>query len=308
LKESKQRLDKLVQKKRPLLSRAEIKRIIESNGVLVCGEVERDAGKKIFDSVEITFNEDVFQKIADAEIANTDLRADNEISEKIRVIYEDDDVAVIEKPAGLVAHPSPSCKTNTLVHGLIAKWPGIVSVGDDSTRPGIVHRLDKDVSGVMAVAKTQKGFNHLKNQFKSGTVVKKYKALVYGCPLSAEGTIKDRIKRSEYNPTKQMVSRDETGKEAVTKYKVLERKIVDGEEMSLLEVQTFTGRTHQIRIHLANIGCPIVGDKKYLPSEMAKNDRSGRIMLYAEFLRIKLLNGEEREFVAKFQNPLDSKN
>jgi len=187
-----------------------------------------------------------------------------------------------------------------LVNGLIAKWPDIVLAGDDPSRPGIVHRLDKDVSGVLAIAKTQKGFDHLKRQFKNRTVVKKYKALVYGSPPSEAGRVKGRIKRSKYNPIKQMVSDDETGKEAITKYKVLEKKIKDGKEMSLLEVQTFTGRMHQIRVHLASIGCPIVGDKKYLPSQMAKNDHENRIMLWAVSLRIKMLDGEEREFCSIF--------
>ncbi len=307
--EFKKRLDKIVQKKYPELSRASIKKAIENEGVFVNGKVECDAGKKITKNTEIAFNEDVFNKIAEFGTDKVVLHADHEIAKQINVLYEDDNVAVIEKPAGLVVHSCPSYKTEipicqtklqrSLVDGLIAKWPEIVSVGDDPSRPGIVHRLDKDVSGVLAVAKTQKGFDHLKNQFKNRTVTKKYIALVYGSPPSEVGRIDRRIKRSKYNPIKQMVSDDETGKEAITKYKVLEKKIVDGKEMSLLEVQTFTGRMHQIRVHLASIGCPIVGDKKYLPSQMAKNDNSNRIMLHAKLLRIKLLDGEEREFVVQ---------
>ncbi|TRZ77165.1 RluA family pseudouridine synthase [bacterium] len=308
MNQNKQRLDVIV-RRHPAgwspsgvkLSRASIKKAIENGGVFVNGKVERDAGKKIIESAEVKLDEKMFNKIVDSGTANTVLQADDEISEKIKVVYEDDDIAIIEKPAGLVVHVDNLHKEKTLSNGLIAKWPEIISVGDDPSRPGIVHRLDKDVSGVMVIAKTQRGFDHLKKQFKNREITKKYIAVVHGTPLSVEGRIEGRIKRSKYNPTKQMISDDETGKEAITKYKVLEKKIINDKEMSLLEVQTFTGRMHQIRVHLASIGCPIVGDKKYLPSEMAKADKSDRIMLHAELLRIKMLGGGEREFTINYQ-------
>lgn len=173
------------------------------------------------------------------------------------ILFEDEDLLVVNKPAGLVVHPGAGRTTGTLVHALLAhcqRLPGIGGV----ERPGIVHRLDRDTSGVMVVAKTDVAHQSLSNQFKARIVQKRYLALAHGLLVHDRGRVEAPIGRREQD-RKRMGVRREGGREARTAYRVLRRL----PEMTLVELHLETGRTHQIRVHLAHIGHPVVGDQVY---------------------------------------------
>lgn len=184
------------------------------------------------------------------------------------VVYEDDDLIVIDKPAGLVVHPAAGNQTGTLVNALIAHCGASLSGIGGVMRPGIVHRLDKDTSGLMVVAKTDRAHKSLADQFadhgRTGPLERGYLALVWGDPDRAEGTIEAPLGRSTRNREKIEVKR-EGGREAITHYRVVERYGVAGKPpvAALIECRLETGRTHQIRVHLAAIGHPVIGDRTY---------------------------------------------
>ena len=173
------------------------------------------------------------------------------------IIFEDRDILVVNKPKGMVTHPAPSNTTNTLVNGLIYYNNSISSVGD-ITRPGIVHRLDKDTSGVLVIAKNQKSYEVLVEQFKRRKVKRMYIALVYGQLQLKEATVNAPIGRHPID-RKKMAVVYENSKDAITIYKVLR----EFRDYSLLELHLQTGRTHQIRVHMAYLNHPIVGDMIY---------------------------------------------
>jgi 23S rRNA pseudouridine1911/1915/1917 synthase len=219
------------------------------------------------------------------------------------IVYEDDDMLVINKPAGLLVHDAFEQETRpTVVDALLERYPDIAEIGDDPKRPGIVHRLDMDVSGLMAIAKTQEAFEFLKGQFQERTVKKEYTALVYGRPPHIHDTIELKIARSKSKG--RMVSRtgEQEGKEAITKYDTVE----EYNHTTLLKVNILTGRTHQIRVHMQAIGCPIVGDKLYKIKRMKVNPiELGRIFLHAHKLEIKSLDGTTRQFESELPVELE---
>ena len=164
---------------------------------------------------------------------------------KVEILHETDEWVVINKPSGLIVHPDNTHKTNTLVDFLLEKYPSMAKVGEDPSRPGIMHRLDKEVSGLMVIAKTEDAFDSLKRQFAEHSVEKKYNALVYGKIIGDEGDIKFRIARSKSKA--RMAARpvhEEEGRAAWTNYKVLKRF----SNASLLELQILTGRTHHLSL------------------------------------------------------------
>lgn len=175
----------------------------------------------------------------------------------IDILYEDTDLLVLNKPAGLVVHPAPGHQAGTLVHAILYHCPDLPGIGEER-RPGIVHRLDKETSGVMVVAKTDTAMASLATQFKGRQVKKTYIALVHGEVKQPEGQIVADIGRHERD-RKRMAVRTRKGREAVTIYRVMKRL----DSLTLLQLQPHTGRTHQIRVHLSAIGHPVVGDKLY---------------------------------------------
>lgn len=194
------------------------------------------------------------------------------------IIKETPDWIVIDKPTGLVAHPDANHPRNTLADLFVDYDPSVAKICEDPARPGIVHRLDKEASGLMVLARTQDAFDSLKKQFAAHTVNKKYLAMVYGAPPADEGDIKFRIARSTKGG--RMASHpvnDTLGKAAWSHYKVVRRD----KNSSLLEVEIFSGRTHQIRAHLHALDCPIVGDPLYVTkNEKYKANNPGtRLML-----------------------------
>jgi len=187
------------------------------------------------------------------------------------IIYEDMDIVVINKPAGVVIHPAPGHYEGTLVHGLIYRCKDLSGIGG-ILRPGIVHRLDKDTSGVMLVAKNDNAHQRLSEQFKEHKIVKEYWALVYGPIKEDEGKIELPIARHPIKRKKMTIS--DSGKMAVTVWK----KISEIGRFVLVSVYPITGRTHQIRVHFSHIGYPIVGDSVY---SRKKWDHVSRQMLHA---------------------------
>jgi len=187
----------------------------------------------------------------------------------LTVVYEDGDVIVIDKPAGLVVHPAAGHASGTLVNALVAHCGESLSGIGGVKRPGIVHRLDKDTSGLLVVAKNDAAHRSLSEQFKShgadGRLERVYHALVWGALRRTEGTVDAALARSTSNRQKIAVTRGETGRRAVTHYRVLETlpSMRDDVAVSLLELRLETGRTHQIRVHLAHIGHPVLGDRVY---------------------------------------------
>lgn len=181
-----------------------------------------------------------------------------------KVLYEDSNVVVIDKPAGLVVHPGVGNMTGTLVQGLLAKYPEIKNVGTNKIRCGIAHRLDKDTSGVMIAAKTNHAFDFLKTQFLQKRVQKTYTVLVYGIIRDQEGTLDHYLVRSRNDPKKFTVkpaqlATDQKSKRAITVYTVDKRF----DDFTLVQAKPQTGRTHQIRVQFAAIGHPVVGDVLY---------------------------------------------
>ncbi len=217
------------------------------------------------------------------------------------VVYEDADVIVVNKPSGMLVHPAVASDTATLANALIGRDPAIAAVGDAPERPGIVHRLDKDASGLIVAAKTKRAFEALKSQFKKHEVEKKYAVLVDGAPPKDEGTVSLAIGRSAKGG--KMAARHdalEGDRDAVTHYRIEERF----SEATLLSVRTETGRTHQIRAHMNALGCPVVGDALY-GDKMRGRIKSPRLFLHAKTLAFAHpITGKRLEFSAPLPQEL----
>ena len=208
------------------------------------------------------------------------------------VIYEDENIVVLSKPPGVLMHSDNRNEDETIADYLRVQYPEVAGVGDKpDQRPGIVHRLDKDTSGVVVIARNQETFLHLKDLFKQGKVQKTYRTIVHGTPKEKIGEIDATISLKP-GTVKRTVHKGKMSKEALTHYKVLESL----GDYSYIEVYPKTGRTHQIRVHLASIGHPVVGDSLY----GKKKDESGapRQMLHAWMLEIDVGPGKVFKFQA----------
>ena len=242
-----ERLDIVLMTRHRDFSRSRIKGLIEAGFVKVNGEVVTKAGAKVDESDAL----DVFIPPPVPAVPEPE-----EIP--LDVLYEDGHILVLNKPAGLVVHPAPGHLTGTLVNALLAHCPDLSGIGGVS-RPGIVHRLDQDTSGVMVVAKSQRAMDVLTREFAShANVEKTYLALVHGTPVPAEGRVENLIGRSPFD-RKKMAIVDRNGKVAVTNYRVA----ASARAVSRVECVIETGRTHQIRVHMASLGTPVVGDAVY---------------------------------------------
>ncbi len=222
---------------------------------------------------------------------------------KITVIDEQPEYIIIHKAAGVIVHPGDGHLANdTLVNGLLARYPELAEIGDSPLRPGIVHRLDKDVSGVMVVARTTEMFTHLKQQFQNRSVIKKYIALVHGVLSQPAGEITLSINRSQRDRKKMAAHRDESGKPAHTIYTVMQQF----QHYALVSVQILTGRTHQIRVHFNAIGHPVVGDIVYKPKKLKSRLLLDRIFLHSEELHFTNLDGKIVEYAVPLPSELQT--
>jgi 23S rRNA pseudouridine1911/1915/1917 synthase len=250
-----ERLDKALAQAFPDVSRARFQTLIADGAVSVEGETVREARHKV--------------KPGDAlRVSLPEASAPDPLPEAIplSILHEDKELIVIDKPAGLVVHPGAGNETGTLVNALIAHCGESLSGIGGVKRPGIVHRLDKDTSGVMVVAKTDRAHHGLSEQFaahgRDGRLERAYLAIVWGVPERRSGSVSAAIGRSNANRQKMAVSRGAAAREAVTHYEVLET-LGTPPVASLVRCRLETGRTHQIRVHMAHIGHPLLGDSVY---------------------------------------------
>ncbi|MCI8443985.1 MAG: RluA family pseudouridine synthase [Clostridia bacterium] len=243
--ECNQRIDSYLSQKNKDISRVAVQRLVKEEKVRVNGKKIK-ASYKVQENDQITLEEEKPKEIA--------LKAQDI---PIKVIYEDQDIIVVNKPKGLVVHPANGNPDGTLVNAIMAICKDSLSGIGGEIRPGIVHRLDKDTSGILIIAKNDKAHINMSEQIKEHKVEKTYIALVKGVVKENEATIHMPIGRSPKDRKKMAVVK--TGKDAITHFKVLKRY----DNYTLLEVKIETGRTHQIRVHLSQIGYPIVGDMTY---------------------------------------------
>ena len=198
----------------------------------------------------------------------------------VPVVHADNDVVVVDKPAGMVVHPGAGNASGTLVHGLLALFADLAqSLPGDPARPGVVHRLDKGTSGLIVVARTEEAYSSLVHQMATRTVERRYLALVWGAVESSEGVVDAPVGRSSRDPTRMAVAAG--GRPARTRYTVAVRYTTPA-PLTLLECSLETGRTHQVRVHLAAIGHPVVGDNRY--GKGRPELRLGRPFLHAHSL------------------------
>ena len=267
------RLDKYISAKCPDLSRTQAQKLIEDGHIKVNGQPAKSSQKlEKGDRLEILIPPGVPSTLTPEDMP-------------LKILYEDADLLVIDKPAGLTVHPAPGHYSHTLANAILAHVPDIETGG--TNRPGIVHRLDKDTSGLIIVAKNNTAHMRLAEQFKNRTIVKIYQTLVNGHLTPEQGIIEANIGRDPRNRKRMAVVT--LGRAARTEYRVIQ--YIDN--FTLLEVKPKTGRTHQIRVHLAAIGFPIVGDQVY----GAKSEFLSRQFLHAYKIKFKLpSSGEYREF------------
>ncbi len=280
IKEDGIRLDKAIAELDPDISRMTVQKLIEDDKILVNGKKEKASYKvKINDKIIIEFEKPKESKLKAEEIP-------------LNVIYEDNDIIIINKEKGMVVHPGNGNPDGTLANAIMARCKDSLSGIGGEIRPGIVHRIDKDTSGIIIVAKNDKAHLNISEQIKEHKTTKTYLALVRGRVKENEATIDMPIGRSKKDRKKMAV--DKYGKKAVTHFKVLKRY----SDCTLLEVVIETGRTHQIRVHLSEIGYPIIGDYTY---SNGKNrfDVEGQ-MLHAYKIKFKHpTTNEEVEYTAE---------
>lgn len=270
-----ERLDKFLAIMLPEHSRSRLQALIKTGNVKVNGNVVNKSGLalNLGDEVGIIIPEPV----------STDLQSE---TIPLDILFENPDLVVLNKPAGMVVHPAPGHRSGTLVNAALGKLDDLEGIGGE-IRPGIVHRLDKDTSGVILVAKNERALRWLQDQFRLRQVEKVYLALVDGRPPTPVGRIEAAIARDPSHRKKMAIVTDEKGRNAVTEYRTLH----EYSKHTLIEAHPLTGRTHQIRLHLAFLKCPIVGDTVY--GKKKPSVEIGRHFLHAERISI-VLPGENQ--------------
>ena len=251
-KSKEKRIDTFLQSTIKSLSRTRLKNLIKEGNLQINNKIIKEPSK------QVNVNDEIFLKTPEpykVEIVP--------YKKKLNIAYEDDDLIVINKPAGMVVHPGAGNYTKTLANALLHHTRNNLSNIGGRLRPGIVHRIDKDTSGLIVVAKNDNAHLNLSEQFSNHTIKRKYEALIWGSLRPLAGKIKEKIARSKKNRKLMEVSYSK-GKSATTNYKTIEiYQNIDVPKISLVEFELETGRTHQIRVHMVFKGTPIVGDKSY---------------------------------------------
>src|SRR5574341_442598 len=276
------RIDRYLANALPDVSRAQIQRLIEDGFISVNQVPAGKASQKLAEGDEIVVH---IPPPAPTTLAPESI--------PLNIVYEDDDVIVIDKPAGMVVHPASGHPGGTLVNAVLAHAPELEGVGDEQ-RPGVVHRLDRDTSGLIVVAKNDRAHRHLQKQFKDRAAHKVYLALVVGKPPTPAGRIEAPVGRDPKNRQRMAVVQGDSGREAVTAYRTIEAF----SRFTLIEAEPKTGRTHQIRVHLTFLGCPIAGDSLYTTPRSVNVKLPGlqRQFLHASRLTLVLPSGTTRTF------------
>lgn len=242
------RIDKFISLQLPDYSRSKIKKMIENNLLIIDGVTITDCDHQVKGGEEIVIY-----------LLKSEPTKLKPWYQPVEIIFEDEYLAIVNKPAGLTVHPGAGNQDNTLVNALIALYGNQLSKGGDNLRPGIVHRLDKDTSGLLLIAKDDITHAKLSAQLADRQIKRTYQALVYGVLPQKYGTIETLISRNHKDRLKMMVS-SHLGRNAITHYQVLKEF---KNAVSLVELQLQTGRTHQIRVHMLHLKHPIVGDQVY---------------------------------------------
>jgi len=272
-----------------LYSRSYIDRLIKSGHITVNGEeIKKSYLLEDGDVIEILIPPPRSKKLEPEPIP-------------LKIVYEDEYLAVINKPPGISVHPSPNQISGTVANAIINIFGSNLPYMDTPMRPGIVHRLDKNTSGLLIIAKDDRTLSILNRQFAARKVIKKYQAVLLGIPQELEDTISTMINRSTKDRTKMTVSL--TGREAITDYRVLRTF----EYLSLVDVKPITGRTHQIRVHFDHINCPIAGDSTYGKKKGISNLPFNLRRRLSAYLNNRLQRHALHAYYLEFQHPITEK-
>ena len=314
------RLDKFLVEQLPEFSRAQIQKSIEAGGVTVNGVARNEPKFVVREGDRVEYSQ--------LQIADFRLKIENS-KKTIKVLYDNHGLLIIDKPPGLSVHPGAGVKDGSLSEQLLEQFPELIGVGE-AHRPGIVHRLDKDTSGVMLVAKTAEMYEYLKDAFATRKIKKRYLALILGVPDKAHGFIDSPIGKSKTDFRKHTTKDMVEPKPSLTEYRVLEvltlktqdsrlprpgtggqARLTTGliDKTALISVDLHTGRTHQIRVHMASIGHPLIGDSLYGHSKRGGGKKTTlsvlkRQFLHAKSIEVQLPDGTWIEAVSELANDL----
>jgi len=279
LEDAGKRLDMYLTEQLANITRSQVKKLIKSGGVLI-NQKSVSVHQFLKEGDQIVVAQDATRPFTDIpgeekQVANQEVASTKQLP-PLHIIEETETFLVIDKPAGILVHPDTKNTSGTLIDMLINHDPSLGKIGEDPMRPAIVHRLDKDVSGLMLVAKTQDAYDYFKHLFKEKRIKKTYLAFVYGELPQQEGDIRFRIARSNTSP--RMAARpqqEDAGRAAWTHYRVIERF----RGATLVEAEIISGRTHQIRAHFFALNCPIIGDVLYQAKHPTRTITAPRLML-----------------------------
>ena len=286
--EQPERLDKFLVTQLPEFSRARLQGLIENGCVLINAVPAKKSGQSIESGAQIEVR---VPAPVPSNLVGEDIPLD--------IVFENDDLIVVNKPAGMVVHPAAGHDSGTLVHAVLGYDPDLEGIGGEE-RPGLVHRLDKETSGLIVLAKNERAHRWLQDQFRLRVVEKTYIALVDGKPPTPTGRVEAPIGRDQSHRKKMAIVSPGKGREAVSEYKTLETF----KNHTLLEFHPQTGRTHQIRLHCLFLGCPIVGDSVYGKRNFTAD--IDRHFLHAAKLKI-ILPGEEQPRIFEAELPQELK-
>ena len=290
-KDDSKRIDIFLSEKIDHLTRSNIKKIIESNNVKINKKIADSSSKKV------KVNDEVIIELL---IKNSDKLLPNKI--KLDIRFEDKDILIINKPKGMVVHPGAGNYKNTLANALIYKYKNKLSNINGELRPGIVHRIDKETSGLLVIAKNNLSHSKLGKQFSDHSIKRKYLCLVWGVIRPLQGRIETLISRNKKNRQLMMVS-DFNGKKAITNYKTIKVfNIKDIPKISLIECELETGRTHQIRVHMKYKNTSILGDNQYGKKNMKFKKINKDFSKKLSILNGQALHAKSLGFIHPFKN------